>query len=238
MMTSEKTKNIKFALIGASITLALGLSVAPVMAQDAEPAPQAHAQEQQEQEQTAPSFTTEAKAKIDAFHLDLIGIMKTAVTSDEATRRDQLKPAVERTFDLRYMTEKTTGRFWTGMSEEDRTKLVDIFSRLTIANYADRFSGYSGQKFVTESEQTLGQDKLLVRTALVKPDGDKVAINYLMHETDQGWSVIDIYLAGKVSELATRRSDFYATLRDKGVDGLIIVLTEKVAQLEAPSKTR
>lgn len=238
MMTTEKTTNIKLGALAAAALMSLAMTAAPapLRAQDAEPAAPAVADEPALQ--PAPQFTEGAKSTIDAFHEDLIAIMKTAKTTDEATRRDQLKPAVEKTFDLRYMTEKTTGRFWTGMTEQDRATLIDIFSRLTIANYADRFSGYSGQKFVTESEQALGQGKLLIKTALVKPDGEKVAINYLMHETGDGWSVIDIYLAGKVSELATRRSDFYATLRDKGVDGLINVLTEKVAQIEAQTKTR
>lgn len=244
-MTAEKTKKSAHGALIAGLGLTAALMMAPLVSHAETTASLATAQAT-DSAPVAPVVGGNEKgpsATIDAFHETLIGVMKSAATTDEAHRREVLKPAIEGTFDLPYMAEKTTGRFWTDMSDDDKATLVGIFTRLTIANFADRFDGFSGQSFVTEAEQSLGADKLLVRSALVKADGEKVAINYMMHETDRGWSVIDIYLAGKVSELATRRSDFYATLRDKGVSGLIDVLTEKVAQLEAgpsspPTKTQ
>ena len=48
----------------------------------------------------------------------------------------------------------------------------------------------------------------LVHTTLVKANGEKVPLNYLMHDTPAGWKATDVYLNGTISELATRRSEF------------------------------
>ena len=71
----------------------------------------------------------------------------------------------------------------------------------------------------------------LVRTLLVKPDGEKIIINYVLHDNDIAWQIRDVYLAGTISELATRRSDFTATLRDGGIEALILRLNKKADEL-------
>ena len=45
-------------------------------------------------------------------------------------------------------------------------------------------------------------------------------------------AIRDIYLSGSISELATRRSDFAATLRSGGIDGLIALLNKKADELQ------
>lgn len=56
-------------------------------------------------------------------------------------------------------------------------------------------------------------------------------IDYLMRDADAGWQIMDVYLSGTVSELATRRSEFSAVLRRGGADALVDVLQKKAAQL-------
>ncbi len=46
-------------------------------------------------------------------------------------------------------------------------------------------------------------------------------LNYLMHDTPAGWKATDVYLNGTISELATRRSEFSAILRDGGPKALV-----------------
>jgi hypothetical protein len=66
----------------------------------------------------------------------------------------------------------------------------------------------------------------LVKTQLVTSDGDKVTINYAGHDNDTF-----VYLAGTISEFATRRSDFTATLRSGGIEALILPLSKKADAL-------
>jgi len=54
----------------------------------------------------------------------------------------------------------------------------------------------------------------------------------------KGWRVVDIYLDGAFSELATRRSEYSSVLGRKGLDALIGQINKKVAQYAAEDKPR
>ena len=47
------------------------------------------------------------------------------------------------------------------------------------------------------------------------------------------WQIADVYLNGTISELATRRSEFAAILRTRGINGLIAMLNTKADALSA-----
>ena len=54
-----------------------------------------------------------------------------------------------------------------------------------------------------------------------------------MRRNGNAWQVVDVYLDGTISELATRRSEFSSILRDRGIDGLITALNRKTNALSA-----
>jgi phospholipid transport system substrate-binding protein len=52
-----------------------------------------------------------------------------------------------------------------------------------------------------------------------------------MHQADGDWKVTDVYLAGNISQMAQKRSDFAATLSQGGAQGLtksINALTDRM----------
>jgi phospholipid transport system substrate-binding protein len=164
----------------------------------------------------------------------LLAEMKTAKQTPVKKRYDQLEPAIRSFFDLQAMTKTAVGPSWATMDPKDQQVITDAFSRFTIATYASRFDGYSGEKFdVTPAPEVRGENKV-VKTAIVKTDGSKVALNYLMHATDDGWKATDVYLAGTISELATRRGEFGALLKDGGPAALVDRLNSQTKrQLDA-----
>ncbi len=170
---------------------------------------------------------------IDAFHAALIHVMQKEDEMDYEARRQHLEPFVTGDFDSTFMTRVASGSHWKGFSDDQKTALANAFGRLTLANYAARFHGYSGQHFETLSEKEVRGGRLFVRTRLVKADGDEVRIDYLMRPREAGWLIIDVYVDGKFSELAMRRSEFSPIVRDKGYEGLLAVIKTKVADLEA-----
>ena len=97
---------------------------------------------------------------------------------------------------------------------------MQAYIRYIAAIYATRFDDYAGEQF-----QVLGQQQIkhgtLIKTHIVKSNGEPVSINYIVHDNDTAWQIRDIYLSGSISELATRRSEFAAILRTGGIDGLI-----------------
>jgi phospholipid transport system substrate-binding protein len=62
---------------------------------------------------------------------------------------------------------------------------------------------------------------VMVRSQIVKANGELVKVDDLMRRNGDAWLISDIYLDGAISEVATRRSEFAAILKSEGIDGLI-----------------
>jgi phospholipid transport system substrate-binding protein len=169
--------------------------------------------------------------RISDFYGALLESMKAADRVPVKGRYDRLEPAVRMTFDLPAMTRIAVGPAWSTMTADEQRDVTAQFSRLTIANYASRFDGYSGERFEVEpTVETRGQNRV-VHSRLVLTKGEPVALNYLMRDGADGWKVIDVYLSGTISELATRRSEFGALIRSGGASALVASLRERADAL-------
>ena len=167
-------------------------------------------------------------------HFDdvLLNVMQNAAPLGIKGRYQKLEPVVLATFDVPFMTRLSIGPLWVKASPDVKQRAAKAFARYITATYANRFDDYSGEKFEVLGEQRL-KHGTLVRTDIVKSDGDKVAINYVLHDNDTAWQIRDVFLSGTISELATRRSDFTSTLRSGGIEALIVRLNEKADDLLA-----
>ena len=165
-----------------------------------------------------------------SYHAGLLSVMMQAKQLGYAGRARKLAPLIRQAFDLPFLSRRIIGsKAWRALSSAQRSAYVGAFSRLTVATYASRFKGFSGEKFVTSGAEKIGAKYVLVKTDVVKSNGGKVALNYLMQQRGGAWKVIDVYLKGAISEVATRRSEFRAVLRRKGADGLIRAIEGKIA---------
>jgi len=192
-LRSPLLKTIAVAL--TVIAAALALSPRPAAAQAADP----------------------AVAPIQSFYDTLTAAMKAGGTAK--SRYERLKPVIEKSFDLPAMTAIAVGPSWPTIPAAEQKALIDAFSRMTIANYAKNFDSFDGQKFTVDpTPVTRGADRF-VKSNLVS-GGETIAFNYRLHEADGAWKVIDVYLAGNISQMAQKRSDFGATLRSAGPQGL------------------
>ena len=171
------------------------------------------------------------------FHAVLVNIMQEAEILGYEGRYQWLEPAVRETFDLAFMAQVTAGRYWKKAKVAQKDKFVEAFSRMTVATYASRFDDYAGESFEILSQEEAPRNTLLIKSNIVKKDGSKVAINYLLRRFDEGWRIIDIHLKGNFSELATRKSEYSSILRNQGMDGLIGALDKKIAALAQESAT-
>jgi len=159
-----------------------------------------------------------AAASVQNFYDALIASMKMGGTTK--SRYEKLKPAVEQDFDLAGMTALSVGPTWVSISAGDQKSLVDAFERMTIANYARNFDSFHGEKFFVDPEvQARGTDKL-VKSTMNPGSSDAVAFNYRLHQAGNNWKIVDVYLAGNISQLAQKRADFASTLASSGPQGL------------------
>ncbi len=160
----------------------------------------------------------------------LLGTMKNGRTLGQSGRFTQLEPVIRRTFDIPAMARLSVGPSWASLSEAQRQQVTDSFARYISAIYADRFDSYAGQKLQVTGEQPNAAG-VMVRSQIVKANGEPVKIDYMMRRNGEGWLISDIYLDGAISEVATRRSEFSAILKNDGVDGLIAALNRKADML-------
>jgi phospholipid transport system substrate-binding protein len=160
----------------------------------------------------------------------LLNTMKNGRTLGQSGRFTQLEPVIRRIFDIPTMARLAVGASWAGMSEAQRRQVTESFGRYISAIYADRFDSFAGQKLEVTGEQP-NAGGLMVKSQIVKANGDPVKVDYLMRRNGEGWLISDIYLDGAISEVATRRSEFAAILRTDGVDGLIAALNRKADML-------
>ena len=181
---------------------------------------------------TAPVTPAEAGDPVkvvEQFHNALFQAMRNARALGYEGRRKILAPAVAATFDASAMVRIATGRYWSDFTKEQRDQLIDAFRRMTIAAYAGRFNDYSGQRFEVVGSQPGRRGRMLIKTRLIKANGDAVRFNYLLRRRGDHWVILDIYLKGAFSELAVRRSEFASVLKDKGYGGLIAAIKDKIA---------
>lgn len=198
--------------------LALAIAAAPLMS--------VHA---------ADGDAAKAQAVVNRLHDALLGTMKSAATVKFQGRSDALAPILTEVFNLPVMARVAVGPGWKELTEDQQRRFTDAFTRMTIATYANRFDGYGGESFETLPEAQPQQSGFMVQTRLKRTDGQPpVVLNYLTRqEKDGGYRIIDVYLSGSISELATRRSEYSAILKRDGVDKLIEGVESRVKALSS-----
>ncbi|MDX2316208.1 MAG: ABC transporter substrate-binding protein [Gammaproteobacteria bacterium] len=177
---------------------------------------------------------SDAVTTVDNLHAALLDTMKNAKTLGYGGRRDRIAPVVEASFDLVFITRFTLGRYWADLGTEQRAIMVEALRRLTIANYASRFDGYSGERFETKSSKPARKGRELVRTVLVVNNdvADNVTLDYLLEETAGSWRIVNV-VANGVSDLSLKRADYGAIIKTQGVDSLLARLNGQIADLES-----
>lgn len=172
-----------------------------------------------------------ATQTVERLNAALLQVMQEAQALGYAGRYDTLAPVLEESFDFALMARVAVGRHWRELSDAQKSELVDSFSRLSIATFAARFNGYSGEAFQVNGEATQRRNTVLVSNNLVKSSGETIPINYLLREIQGQWRIIDIYLDAKYSELALKRSEYSSVVERKGFDGLLDVMRDKIAEI-------
>jgi phospholipid transport system substrate-binding protein len=191
-----------------------------------------------------------ASEAITTFHKELIGALRNTDGKGFEARRKAVAPAVTSIFDAAFMAKYAVGDSLKNFSDDQQKELVSSFRDMMVASYASRFKRYNGQRFEVLSEGPINQqcDRLrvrfsemgskqppkecaLVKSQLVKSNGETRNINYVVYRAaNSPWKIVDV-LSGPASELATRRSEFSAVARNQGPDALIDTVKDKVIKL-------
>ncbi len=166
-----------------------------------------------------------AKAVVDEFHGALLAAMKGGKDVGFSGRQKLLDPVVRKTFDLPLMTRIVVGPGWQTLPPKDQTAITSAFGNWAVASYAGRFNDFDGEQFVTGDVSDGGRGTVQVKSQ-IKPRGD--APTQLTYRI-KGGKIVDVYLDGSVSQLASWRSEFASVMQKQGAGGLISRLNQLTA---------
>ena len=161
----------------------------------------------------------------------LLSTMKNGRTLGQSGRFKQLEPVIRRTFDIPSMARLSVGSSWATLTEAQRQQVTESLGRYISAIYADRFDSYAGQRLQVTGEQ-LAAAGVMVRSQIVKTNGELVTVNYMMHRNGNSWLISDIYLDGAISR---RRTMSRASSK---AEGRVLMLAPMAANLVSPNRAR
>jgi phospholipid transport system substrate-binding protein len=98
--------------------------------------------------------------------------------------------------------------------------LIDAFTRMTIANYAKNFDSYQRREVHRRAGIQSRVAAIISSKAALKTSTDTIAFNYRMHQVGSDWKITDVLLAGNISQMAQKRSDFAAYAGASGPEAL------------------
>ncbi len=170
---------------------------------------------------------SEPSEVVKTLQTSLIGVMKNADSLGYQGRFEKLEPVVLESHDIPYVARLSVGKYWKTFDEQQRSKLVKTFRQLSIATYANRFDGYSGEQFIVGSEKELPRGKILVETKFIKSNGQQLQFNYLLRKVGDRWRIINISVDG-VSDLALKRAEYMSLVKNDGFPALIYKMENQI----------
>ena len=124
-------------------------------------------------------------------------------------------------FDIETSARAVLGLHWRTATPEQRKRFVDAFYHSLLANYGAALSEFTSDKLkIYPANVDPGADRATVRTEVKRDSGDRIAVNYSMRKTPQGWKAVDVNIDG-ISYVKSYHDDFDAQIDQQGMDAVI-----------------
>ncbi len=154
-----------------------------------------------------------------------IGLKK--VSEKNVQSYNNLINLVKNTYNAETMIAKIIGDTWKKTSRKDKEEIVTIFQEYIAINYFKRFKKIKDPTFIFKESKKIGEKFILVKTNLVVDKEEEIPINYLLLLNNNKWRIFDVLLAGSISEIATKKSEFSGFISDGKITPLINALKKQ-----------
>ena len=125
------------------------------------------------------------------------------------------------------------GANWRTATPAQREQFINEFSDLLLRTYGTALRQYDSEKLnYLPTQAAAGADRVTVRTEIIRPDGPKVSVDYLLTNRSGEWKVYDIIIEN-VSMVVTYRSEYAAIIKRDGMDGLLKQLADRNRSLNS-----
>jgi phospholipid transport system substrate-binding protein len=179
---------------------------------------------------TAAMAQESPEALVKRVSQDVIATIKTdpkVQAGDQARIREVMEVKLLPHFDFARMTSLAMGRNWRTATPGQQQRLTDEFRTLLVRTYSGALNKYRDETIEYKPlRMTPADTEVTVRTAVMKPGGAPIQIDYSMEKTPSGWKAYDVIVAG-VSLVTNYRDEFNEQIKSGGVDGLLKTLAEK-----------
>jgi phospholipid transport system substrate-binding protein len=130
-------------------------------------------------------------------------------------------------FNFDKVSRMVLGKNWTKATPEQKTAFQAEFRSLLIRTYATALSKYRNQVIEYKPFRRVNDSNIAsVKTQIVQPGGQPIAVDYTLEKQADTWKVYDIVIEG-VSLVTNYRGQFAQEVRTNGLDSLIKKLADK-----------
>ncbi|MDB6105462.1 MAG: hypothetical protein JWO52_5461 [Gammaproteobacteria bacterium] len=192
----------------------------------------------------ASSSSSAAQEPSDIVQSAAQSILKDLEANRDAYRKDPSKIAalVDKNllphFDTEYAARLVLGQYWRTATPEQKKRFVDAFYHSLLQNYGSALADFTADKLkVFPSKVEPNADHATVRTEIKRDSGDRIAVNYQLHKTPEGWKAYDVNIDG-ISYVKSYREDFGSQIAQQGIDSVIARLErgEKPGEISKTTK--
>ena len=125
------------------------------------------------------------------------------------------------------------GKNWTKATPDQKAAFQTEFRTLLLRTYATALSKFKNQTIEYKPLRLAdGANTAAVKTVILQPGGQPIAVDYALEKQSDAWKVYDIVIEG-VSLVTNYRGQFTQEIRQNGLDSLIKKLAEKNSAAKA-----
>ncbi len=173
----------------------------------------------------------EAAAFIKTFGKQVLAIQE----SESAIAAKALQDLIRHRFDLNRTSQLVLGKFWSQATERQRAEFKDLFAEYLMNTYSRHLDAYRVDSLAVIAVNSIGQGDFLVQTSMER-DGDMANAVWRVRVRDGEHRIIDVLIDG-ISLTMTYRGEFASVIRQKGLDGMLGYLRERVSATRGVSST-
>ncbi len=149
--------------------------------------------------------------------------------STQEFKKQEFKKLLNNSFDMDTIARFSLGTYWNSSTPAQKKQYSDLFRKMVVNVYTERFGDYKGQKFEVKSARPVGNADALVTSYIVPTDGgDNIQVDWRVRNKNGVMKIVDVLVSG-VSMSVTQRSDFSSVIQQGGgkIDVLIDYLKKK-----------
>lgn len=154
-------------------------------------------------------------------------------SASESQKQQQLQQMFTEYADSDWMGKFALGAAWNQANQEQRDRYLDAYHRYMLARYTSRFADYTGARYDITSVKNETNGQFTVSMKIKTPgEAQDTTAGYRLRAEGESFKIIDI-IVENLSQITTQRSEFGAVVQQKGIDGLIQALEEKIKSTPA-----